>query len=419
MGRLSIDQLKPGMILGEDLIDANGRTLLGKGAELSEKHFRILKMWGVMDAEVEGISAQDVEADATVVFDPQIVHEAKRYTKERFRLVDLNYPGVNELYRLCILRRIRRISQGKIKATDDLSNAAHTKLEVESRVERLPHVNSDELLRDGIKLPSLPTIFLQIQDIINNPNSSTHSIANVIGKDAGLATCLLRLVNSSFYGYPSKIDSLSRAVTIVGTKQLSTLALGVTMINVFKDIPKDLIDLQSFWKHSIACGIISRVLAKYKNISNNERLFVGGLLHDIGRMIVYGYLPKHAKEALLRASKSDSSLQEAEREVIGFTHQSIGTSLLKKWKLPLTLESMVRYHHNPMASKQPMDSAIVHIADVLANALEVGTSGERLVPLLSHHAWETLGMPTSILGPTITQLDNQINEIIKLFLVDR
>ena len=193
----------------------------------------------------------------------------------------------------------------------------------------------------------------------------------------------------------------------------------MTIVSVFKDIPQDLIDLKSFWKHSVACGIIARALAKCKNISNNERLFVGGLLHDVGRMIIYGYLPQHAREALLRASESQAPLHSMEQEVMGFTHQSIGTMLLKKWMLPLTLESMVRYHHNPLGSKQPMDSAIVHTADVMTNALGVGSSGERFVPALNPQAWEILGIPASILGPTITQLDSQINEIVQLFFIDK
>lgn len=417
MGRLSIDLLKPGMVVGEDLVGTNGRFLLGKGVSLTDKHLRVLKMWGVMDAEIDGVSASDVESDNMATFDAALFKEAIRQTRQRFRNCDMNHPALRELFRLCSLRKARNMTQEQPRERIVRLTCVSNNGEEKKRT-RLPQVNPQSLLHEGIKLPSLPAIFMQIQDVINNPRSSAHSIANVIGKDTGLTARLLQLVNSTFYGFPSKIDSLSRAVTIVGTKQLSTLALGVTLVSVFKNIPQALIDLKSFWKHSLGCAILSRSLAKIKNIANTERLFLGGLVHDIGRMIVYGYLAEHAREALERARNDSMHLMSAEVEVMGFTHQSIGSLLLKKWRLPLTLESIVRYHHEPMKSKQPMDSAIVHMADLITNALEVGSSGERLVPEIDTQAWETLGVPISILGPTITELDDQISEVGRLFFLE-
>ncbi len=418
MGRLSIDQLKPGMVTGEDVLGTHDRMLLGKGVELTEKHLRVLKMWGIIDVEIEGETAQDAGPYTSVAVDSAILEEAVEQTKLRFRFCDLDHTGVHELFRLCVLRAATGISRGEVGCRAMLLRDTAASTDMKERRVKLPWVNALDFLQNGIKLPSLPAIFMQIQDVINNPSSSSHSIADVIGKDTGLAARLLKLVNSTLYGFPAKIDSLSRAVTVVGTKQLSTLALGVTIVSIFKDIPHDLIDLKSFWKHSVACGIIARTLAKYKNISNNERVFVGGLLHDIGRMIIYGYLPEHAREALLTASRNSSPLQTLELEIMGFTHQTMGTMLLKEWRLPLTLENMVRYHHNPMRSKQPMDSAIVHIADLMVNALDIGSSGELFVPALDPHAWEILGASSSILGPMITQIDGQINEIIEFFCAD-
>ncbi len=145
---------------------------------------------------------------------------------------------------------------------------------------------------------------------------------------------------------------------------------------------------------------------------------MGGLLHDVGRMIIYSYLPQYGRESMIKAFESQSVLQGKEFEVMGFTHQTMGSLLLKHWKFPLTLESMVRYHHDPLRSQHPMDSAIVHIADLMVNALGIGSSGERFTPPLDPAAWELVGLPVSILGPSIKQLDNQLNEIIQFFFAD-
>jgi putative nucleotidyltransferase with HDIG domain len=419
MGRLSIDQIKPGMLTGEDLVSANGRVLLGKGVELTEKHLRVLKMWNIMDAEIDGVSAEDAGAASASTLDPEILQEAINKTKQRFLLTDLEHPAIHELFRLCTLRQAGRIAEAGFTEAQATLECPVVYTGVGEPGVNLPHINAANLLKDRIKLPTLPDIFVQIQDVINNPRSSGHSIANVIGKDAGLAARLLRLVNSPFYGFPSKVDTLSRAVTIVGTKQLSTLALGVTVTRMFVDIPEDLVDLKSFWRHSVACGLFARALAKHKKISNSERLFVGGLLHDIGRMVIYGYLSGHAREALLRARETPSPLHGIESQVMGCTHQAMGAALLRKWRFPLTLESMVSYHHAPMKSKQPMDSAIVHIADLVVNALEMGSSGEQLLPPLDHQAWEMIGIPASVLGPSVNQLDSQLNEIVQFFFSDK
>jgi putative nucleotidyltransferase with HDIG domain len=255
---------------------------------------------------------------------------------------------------------------------------------------------------------------MQINSTIEKPNSSANDIAKVISRDTGLSARLLKIVNSPFYGFPSKIDTLSRAVTIVGTKQLSTLAMGLNIINVFNNIPSDLINMQSFLEHSIVCGIISRILASYKNIQNSERLFVAGLLHDIGRMILYNSAPVHAREALIKAKQFNSLLFKTEQETLGFDHTQIGGLLLKKWKLPISLENIVKYHHTPQKSQNPLEPAIVHLADIMTNALGMGSSGERLVPPLDPDAWELIDLSTNILALIINQMDRQVEETFQL-----
>lgn len=415
MGIISASDLKPGMVLGEDLRDSTGRFLLGKGTRLTSKHIRILKMWGVVEANVEGVSPQDVEADSLGQLDPAAIKEAKENLTARFSHSDLEHPAIHELFRLCVLRRAQQISTADRHETAQSGNTsifrkpdAHMP---KKKVER--QTNPSKLIGDDIKLPSLPAIYTQIIEATNNPESSASDIANVISNDTGLSARLLKIVNSPFYGFPSKIDTLFRAVTILGTKQLSTLALGMNIVRVFKNIPSDLMDMQSFWEHSVTCGIIARITAGYKKIQNTERLFVAGLLHDIGRLILYSCVPMHSRNALLRAKNGSSLLYSAEAEILGFDHTRIGGLLLKKWKLPVSLENSVKYHHSPLRSKDGLEPAIIHVADIMTNALGRGSSGETYVPPLDPHAWDCIGLSPNVLSLITKQMDRQIEETVQ------
>ena len=419
MGIINVAELRPDMVLAQDLRNPFGRFLLAKGTRLQPKHFRILEMWGAIEANIDGVTQKDVEADSTAHLDPAVIEEAEKVVSERFGHTDLEHAAIRELFRICSLRKTEEISgktEKENRESDDTWKAKADSRQIPKNV--ATKIDPYELIRDDIKLPSLPDIYAQINEAITKPSSSAYDIGNVISKDTSLSARLLKLVNSTFYGFPSKIDTLSRAVTVIGTRQLSTLALGMNIINVFKNIPSRLMDMKSFWKHSIACGLTARILAGYKNIQNTERLFVGGLLHDIGRLILYSYIPIQARDALLRAKYNDNLLHKAEHELMGFNHARIGGLLLKKWRLPISLENTVEYHHAPQKSKDPLEPAVVHLADIMINALGIGSSGERFVPPLDPSAWQCIDISTNILALTITQMDRQIEEIVRFLFSD-
>ncbi|MCX7635830.1 MAG: HDOD domain-containing protein, partial [Syntrophales bacterium] len=268
------------------------------------------------------------------------------------------------------------------------------------------------------RLSTLPTIFTQINKVISDPNSSAQDIAEVIEKDTYVSAKILRIVNSAFYVYPSRIAKISRAVTIIGTKQLGTLAGGINILRIFRNIPSRLIDMKSFWEHSLLCGINARIMGGYKNIPNTERLFVAGMLHDIGRLLLYNYLPELTCHIIEKAAKEKKPLYQAEREVMGIDHSSIAESLFKQRRLPMSLESIVRYHHQPLESLNRTEASIIHLADMMAIAMGLGTSGERRIPPLETGAWELLGVSTNILAVTADQAQKQMKEIFDYFFED-
>ena len=416
MGIISVAELKPDMVLAEDLANLDGRFLLAKGTKLTPKHLLILKMWGVIEAHIENVKRVDIEANAVSQLDPAIIEEVRQSLTGPFQHADLDHPAIRELFRICCIKEARKRSGVTNKRKVRLPENNEKSISPSYRISKhaTAKIEPNQLIRDHVKLPSLPTIYVQITEAINSPNSSASDIAKVISKDTSLSARLLKIVNSTFYCFPSKIDTLSRAVTIVGTRQLITLALGMSIISVFRKIPSDLIHMRSFWEHSLACGICARIIGSYKKIPNTERLFVAGLLHDIGRLILYSYVPMQAKNALIKARQDDDLLYNSEHEILGFDHSMIGGLLLKKWKLPVTLENSVKYHHSPQESKDPLEPAIIHIADIMTNAISRGSSGERFVPALNPDAWKSLALSPNILPLTIKQMERQIEEITQL-----
>ena len=280
----------------------------------------------------------------------------------------------------------------------------------------MPALDLRQLLGPDDAVPSLPTIFHHLDAAVNNPRTSMRQVAEIISTDQSLSARLLKLVNSAFFGFPSRIETITHAVTIVGIKQLRDLALATSIIQMFRGIPIALLNPKSFWTHSIACGTAARILAAYHQESNVERFFVAGLLHDIGHLLLYRHKAEEAKEALLRCVEGGKILYQVEREVMGVDHAEVGGEMLTFWKLPPSLAEAVRFHHVPSrASRFPLECSIVHLGDLIANALQIGTSGERHVPPLEPLAWEGLRLPVSILSPAILQLEQQVSDAVALF----
>ena len=385
-----------------------------KGTNLTTDQIRMLKMWGVIEADIEGNEREYTKRETSDHVDAESIEIAEKMTSDFFVHTDRKHPAVRELFNACSLRKAVELVQRKTKT------AYNEFPKIDSCITVVPvHLTTEkgvlEYITCDIELPTLPVVFMKINETIINPKSSARDIADAISMDVSLSTRLLKIVNSAFYGFPSQIDTLSRAVAIVGTRQLSILAFGIKIISVFEGISSDIIDMKSFWEHSIACGVISRIIAGYKNIRNTERLFVAGLLHDIGRLILYSHMPTVSLCAFQKAKETGGLLYDSEREIMKLDHATVGQILLKKWKLPFSLEDIVAHHHVPETSQNQLECSIVHLADIITNAIKIGTSGEYYVPPLNSFSWERIDLSEKVLCSIIQQSDRQIDEIIQLF----
>ncbi|MEK9628524.1 MAG: HDOD domain-containing protein [Nitrospinota bacterium] len=273
-----------------------------------------------------------------------------------------------------------------------------------------------KLVEQSKQISSLPTIFYQINEAVEDPECSFVEIGEIISGDPSLSARLLRIVNSSYFGFPSKIETITHAVTIVGMAQLRDLALATTVVNQFKGIPKNLINMEKFWLHSVATGLTAKVIAIYRREANADRFYLMGMLHDLGRLLLLLNVPDSVK-IVMEKYESGGTMFDVESEVLGFDHAAVAGQLMKSWQLPEMLQEAVAFHHLPEeAPHYPIAASIVHVADFIAHAMELGSCRERYVPPLHPKAWELLELPPSLLSSVMEQVDRQVNEAVEIFL---
>lgn len=401
----SIDALKPGMVLASDLLASDGRLLFKSGTELEERHLELLRRVGVEEANVEACVAE---------LDDEALRDIEDYVRDFFLYVNPDFEPSIEMFMVALDLTAKRVACGWELPDMDTRRA--------SNVEHLEDIfikgmgSPETIVKHETELTSFPDIFFRIKEVLEDESASADRIAKVVSTDMSLSAKLIKLVNSPLYGFSQTIDSISRAVALVGGKELSTLALGISAINYFKDIPPELIDMEAFWRHSITCGIFAKILAGTQTGLSPERFFIAGLLHDVGRLILFKKLPYASTEAMLFARENSIPLPEAEQSVMEFIHTDISRPLLEAWKFPQGLSDMINFHHNPMEFPNPLEPAIIHIADSLSNAVEVAQGGMYVMPALDEQAWELLGIePEPTIRDAVEEYSEQIDTILSAF----
>ncbi len=275
--------------------------------------------------------------------------------------------------------------------------------------EAIPSV--ERLIARTRELASLPEVVMRAIDLINDPGSSAADIGNVIREDPALTARLLKIVNSPFYGFPSRIETVSRAITVVGTLELLDLILAASVVKAFSGIPAELVSMDDFWEHSLHVGCVARVLATRHRAPNPERYFVAGLLHDVGALVLYRQLPGVAATVLTRARERGEVLHEVERELLGYDHGEAGAALMQAWHLPESFATAIRYHHFPLeAPAHRLETALVHLADVASCAVRSAAAESGRVPPLAEGAWELVGLSPDIVESVLAEADLQYED---------
>lgn len=272
----------------------------------------------------------------------------------------------------------------------------------------------EKSLRD---LPALPVIVGRILAETANPECSAHSIERLISSDQALASKVLRVVNSAYYGLSGQITSLNQAVMILGIPQVRNLALSVSAISMMKSkTPRQHETLKLFWLHAFGAAAVTQLIAQRRKmrVDDVEALLLGGLMHDIGRLFLYSMFSQTYDQVLKYAEDRQIPVKEAEERLLGLNHSQIGACMAEAWNLPPFIGTLIEQHEGPFAESDLPTFFAVHIADRLTERLYY-TSENIVVAPIDPIAEAWLGFSGEETENLIVQAACKITEASTLF----
>jgi HD-like signal output (HDOD) protein len=256
-------------------------------------------------------------------------------------------------------------------------------------------------------IPTLPLVLDRITKLLQNPQTSADEIGRAVTTDQSLSSKVLKLVNSAFYGFPGSISTITHAVVILGFATIKNIVLTASIFDIFKKSENALggFNMEKFWLHSIACGAGAKAIAKFVGSCDKEECFIGGLIHDLGKIILCQNLPKEFEAVMQLTTQKDQLFYESEMALFEASHQEIGGILVENWNLPVSLQGAVKFHHTPaMAGSGVTIAGVVHLADILVRALDLGNGGDQKIPAISEQVWQELGMQNISLQPILENI---------------
>lgn len=228
-------------------------------------------------------------------------------------------------------------------------------------------------------LPTLPVIMLKILECIDDTHSSAMDLKNIIIKDIAISSKVLSLSNSAYYGYHKDILDITRSIVVLGFETIIDVALSVSLGSLLSPSKNNIIiPLSDLWEHSIAAGEAGRLCAKEKLYPYQERAFLIGLMHDIGKIALYRFFPDEFNTAVKKALDNNKFISITEKNELGFTHYDAGVWLVEKWNLPPAISVPICFHHNPQDApiEFQKEALLVHLADYLVKYSKIGDSGD-------------------------------------------
>lgn len=235
-----------------------------------------------------------------------------------------------------------------------------------------------DLVSDTEALVSPPDVCLRVNQLAADDGSSIDAVAAVIVRDPNLTARMLKIANSAYYGAISRVDTVARAATLLGMAEIQKLVCTICAVENFSRLSSTVTNMNTFWRHAVYTGFLAQALARRARVLQPERLFIAGMLHDLGTLLINRRFPDVAERTISDAMGDEDRLYEFEAQELGFDHAQLGGLMLAGWHLPAALVDAVRWHHQPhRAQLAPLDAAIVKVADAIANYSTTGSHSER------------------------------------------
>ncbi len=271
-----------------------------------------------------------------------------------------------------------------------------------------------EAVRD---LPTLPKVATEIIAMANSPKTNAADVGHMIEQDQALTGKVLKLVNSAYYGFPGQIKTIQHAVVIIGFSKVKNVVVTASVFDLTKGRKSNRLDIPAYWRHCLGVAIGAKVAAGHLGGAlSPEDAFVGGLLHDLGKLILDQFLPVECEPVYEKVRADGCLLTEAEKAVLGFTHAVVGGWIGENWKLPRQLQAAMRQHHEPAKAREDREMVMaVHLGDVLARALGVGNGGDYCVPEIEAASWTHFSLTAKFLDEALAAMLAEIAKAKQFF----
>lgn len=262
-------------------------------------------------------------------------------------------------------------------------------------------------------LPSLPSVVVQLVRSFGEADVSIAELAAKIAKDQALAAKTLRLANSSFYGLQSRVRTIDQAITVLGFDSVRSLVTAAGIVGQFGGQAGVAFDFTAFWRHAVGTALCAKSVARQAGC-NQEFAFVSGLLHDIGRLVLVTRFPDQYGAALAMQRESECDMLRAERSVLGLDHAMVGRALAQHWKFPDLIQRAIGHHHAPGRADLGDIPSVVHVANVIAHALDLDGDEDEMVPPLAQDAWDSLKLDAQALRRVFAETEAEFENACQI-----
>lgn len=270
----------------------------------------------------------------------------------------------------------------------------------------------------GIKdLTSLPAVYHQVREVLDDTDSSINDLARVVAADAALTVRLLHVVNSVYFGLMSRVDTVSRAVSVLGMQQVHDIVLATSVSSMFKGMSPASMNMTRFWSNSVMRALIARTGAEMVRAGDLERFFVSGLLADLGHLVMYQVAPALAEQAQKKSEQEGVPLDEVERELLGVDYAEVGAALMTKWNLPPRLSCAIKGQIHPETADETFqgDAAFLNLARIMTDGVERKLESDQIVELVDENIWKLTGLKPANVATIRLIAEMNHGEVVTLF----
>ncbi|MBO8159531.1 HDOD domain-containing protein [Thermosyntropha sp.] len=267
-------------------------------------------------------------------------------------------------------------------------------------------ISIEDIVQAVRDLPALPSVVTKIMKLTEDPNSTAQDINNALSQDQAMTARVLKLANSAFYGFPRRIATVTDATVFLGFKTIKSIVMAASVSDILNtEIPGYALEHGELWKHSQCVAMAARHIARKVKFAQLDLAYTGGLLHDIGKVILNNAMKEAYHEVVARINEKNIDFIEAENAVLGFNHALVGARVAEKWNLPPELVDTIAHHHNPeRAHVNNRLTSIVHLADVVCVSMGIGIGIDGMLYTVSAEALKILGLDENDIYVIINEL---------------